>query len=71
MLSISKPLSASQAQEYHKEKSLTRRTTITRRVQRCARMQGQLAALWGLNGAVSEEQFVRLSEGSIRRRASS
>jgi len=64
MLSISKPLSASQAQEYHKEKFTNAKDNYyTQGATVCGEWQGQLAALWGLNGAVSEEQFVRLSEG--------
>ena len=79
MLTISKPLSAGQAQTYHakeftaKEQNYWSRTGEVR-----GEWQGQLAGRFGLAGAVSAADFARLSQGQhpktgeqlIRQRAS-
>jgi conjugative relaxase-like TrwC/TraI family protein len=64
MLTISKPLSAGQAQHYHetefanaKENYYTQRATIV------GTWHGQLAAGWGLTGDVQDAQFQRLADG--------
>src|SRR5246500_1840323 len=64
MLTISKPLSAGQAQSYHKKKFTSEQQSYWSRgntVQ--GQWQGRLAAKYGLTGAVSEEEFARLSHG--------
>ena len=64
MLTISNPLSASQAQAYHAEEfSNARENYYTQSDQIRGEWHGRLAAEWGLNGEVSEEHFQRLSEG--------
>lgn len=64
MLTISKPLSASQAQTYHSREFTSpdqsywsRGETVT------GEWRGRLAEEFGLAGAVSAEEFARLSEG--------
>lgn len=64
MLTISKPLSASQAQTYHSREFTSpdqsywsRGETVT------GEWQGRLAENFGLSGAVGAEEFARLSEG--------
>jgi conjugative relaxase-like TrwC/TraI family protein len=64
MLTISKPLSASQAQTYHSREFTSpdqsywsRGETVT------GEWQGQLAEQFGLSGPVGGEEFARLSEG--------
>ncbi len=64
MLTISKPLSAGQAQSYHKKEFTSEQQSYWSRgsaVQ--GEWQGRLAARYGLNGLVSEEAFARLSQG--------
>ncbi len=64
MVTLSKPISASQAQEYHKQEFANARDnyyTEDRRVR--GEWHGRLAARWGLDGEVSDQQFKRLSEG--------
>jgi len=64
MLTISNPLSASQAQAYHAEEfSNARENYYTQSDQIRGEWHGKLAAEWGLKGEVSEEHFQRLSEG--------
>src|SRR2546427_12045888 len=64
MLTISKPLSASQAQAYHAEEfSNARENYYTRGDQIRGEWHGRLAEQWGLRGEVREEHFARLSEG--------
>src|SRR6185437_11729485 len=64
MLTISNPLSASQAQTYHAEEfSNARENYYTQDDQIRGEWHGKLAAEWGLKGEVSEEHFQRLSEG--------
>ena len=64
MLTISNPLSASQAQAYHAEEfSNAHENYYTQGDQIRGQWHGKLAAKWGLKGEVSEEHFQRLSEG--------
>lgn len=64
MLTISNPLSASQAQAYHaQEFSNARENYYTQDDQIRGQWHGKLAAEWGLKGEVSVEHFQRLSEG--------
>lgn len=64
MLTISKPLSASQAQAYHsKEFTSAEQAYYTQGGEIRGEWHGKLAEEWGLHGQVSEEQFHRLSEG--------
>ena len=64
MLTISKPLSAGQAQSYHKKEFTSEQQSYWSRgsaVQ--GEWQGRLAAKYGLTGMVTEEAFARLSQG--------
>jgi conjugative relaxase-like TrwC/TraI family protein len=79
MLTISKPLSASQAQSYHKKEFTSREQNYwSQRGEIAGEWQGQLAARLGLTGPVSEADFARLSQGQhpqtteqlVRQRAS-
>ena len=64
MVTISKPLSAGQAQAYHKaEFTNARENYYTQGDQIRGEWQGQLAERWGLTGEVKAEQFQRLTEG--------
>ena len=64
MISMSKPISASQAHEYHKEEFANARDNYyTEGDQVRGEWQGKLAERYGLAGEVGEEQFARLSEG--------
>src|SRR6516162_11604651 len=64
MLTISNPLSASQAQAYHAEEfGNTRENYYTQGDQIRGEWHGRLAKQWGLEGEVSEERFQRLTEG--------
>jgi len=64
MLTISNPLSASQAQAYHAEEfANARENYYTQGDQIRGEWQGRLAEEWGLRGEVREEHFQRLSEG--------
>ncbi len=64
MLTISKPLSAGQAQAYHKsEFTSAEQSYYTQRDQVRGEWQGELAFKWGLAGEVTEEQFSRLANG--------
>ena len=64
MVTISKPLSASQAQAYHRsEFTSAEQSYYTQSNQVRGEWQGQLAAQWGLKGEVTEEQFARLANG--------
>ena len=64
MLTISNPLSASQAQAYHAEEfSNACENYYTQGDQIHGEWHGKLAAEWGLQGEVREEHFQRLSEG--------
>jgi conjugative relaxase-like TrwC/TraI family protein len=79
MLTISKPLSAGQAQTYHqKEFTAKEQNYWSQRGVIAGEWQGQLAAQLGLAGAVSAEDFGKLSQGQhpetgeqlVRQRAS-
>jgi conjugative relaxase-like TrwC/TraI family protein len=79
MLTISKPLSASQAQSYHRKEFTSREQNYwSQRGKIAGEWQGKLAEEFGLSGAVSEEDFARLSQGQhpqtgeqlVRQRAS-
>src|SRR6185312_1032208 len=79
MLTISKPLSASQAQSYHqKEFTAKEQNYWSQRGVIAGEWQGRLAAQLGLAGAVSAEDFGKLSQGQhpgtaeqlVRQRAS-
>ena len=64
MVTLSKPISAGQAQAYHKEEFANAKENYYTEGERVrGEWQGQLAARFGLTGEVQEEQFVRLSEG--------
>jgi conjugative relaxase-like TrwC/TraI family protein len=64
MLTISNPLSASQAQAYHTEEfGNARENYYTQADQIHGEWHGRLAEQWGLHGEVSEEHFQRLTEG--------
>jgi conjugative relaxase-like TrwC/TraI family protein len=79
MLTISKPLSATQAQNYHqKEFTAKEQNYWSHRGEIIGEWQGRLAARFGLTGAVTAEDFARLSQGQdpqtgeqlVRQRAS-
>src|ERR1700759_1223704 len=79
MLTISKPLSAGQAQSYHQKEFTSKEQNYwSQRGVTVGEWQGRLAAQLGLAGAVSAEDFGRLSQGQhpdtgeqlIRQRAS-
>jgi conjugative relaxase-like TrwC/TraI family protein len=64
MLTISKPLSASQARTYHAgEFAAQEQNYWSRDQQGHSEWQGRLAEQWNLTGAVAAEHFARLSEG--------
>jgi len=64
MVTISKPISAGQAQAYHKEEFANAKENYYTEGERVrGEWQGQLADRWGLTGEVNEQQFARLSEG--------
>ena len=64
MLTISNPLSASQAQAYHAEEfGNARENYYTQSDQIRGEWHGRLAEQWGLYGEVSEVHFRRLTEG--------
>jgi conjugative relaxase-like TrwC/TraI family protein len=64
MLTISKPLSAGQAQAYHaNEFTNAEQGYYSQQGQISGEWHGRLAAEWGLKGEVSEEQFQRLANG--------
>ena len=79
MLTISKPLSAGQAQSYHqKEFTAKEQNYWSERGEIAGEWQGRLAENFGLTGAVASEDFARLSQGQhpetgeqlVRQRAS-
>ncbi len=60
----SKPLSAGQARTYHaREFASERQNYWSRDQQGFSEWQGKLAGQWGLEGAVGNDHFARLSEG--------
>jgi conjugative relaxase-like TrwC/TraI family protein len=64
MVTLSKPISAGQAQAYHKEEfANAKENYYTEGASVRGEWQGQLAERWGLTGEVQEQQFARLSEG--------
>jgi conjugative relaxase-like TrwC/TraI family protein len=64
MLTISKPLSASQARTYHEREFASEKQNYwSRDHQGHSEWQGKLADQWKLAGAVESEHFARLSEG--------
>ncbi len=64
MLTISKPLSASQARTYHKEEFASHQQNYWSRDQRVfSEWQGRLAKEWEISGPVHDEHFARLAEG--------
>src|SRR6266852_5150522 len=64
MLTISKPLSASQARAYHaREFAAQEQNYWSRDQQGHSEWQGRLAEQLGLQGAVGSDHFARLSEG--------
>jgi conjugative relaxase-like TrwC/TraI family protein len=64
MLTISKPLSASQARTYHAREFASQEQNYWSRDQKGhSEWQGRLAELWKLTGPVESEHFARLSEG--------
>jgi conjugative relaxase-like TrwC/TraI family protein len=64
MLTISKPLSAGQAQTYHqKEFTAKEQNYWSQRGVVAGEWQGRLATQFGLTGAVSAENFGKLSQG--------
>jgi conjugative relaxase-like TrwC/TraI family protein len=64
MVTLSKPISAGQAQTYHKEEfTNAKENYYTDGSSVRGEWQGQLADRWGLTGEVGEEEFKRLSEG--------
>jgi conjugative relaxase-like TrwC/TraI family protein len=64
MLTISKPLSASQARTYHEREFASEQQNYWSRDQQGhSEWQGRLAQDWKLTGAVESEHFARLSEG--------
>jgi conjugative relaxase-like TrwC/TraI family protein len=79
MLTISKPLSAGQAQTYHqKEFTAKEQNYWSQQGVIAGEWQGQLAPQFGLAGAISADDFARLSQGQhpqtgdqlVRQRAS-
>jgi conjugative relaxase-like TrwC/TraI family protein len=66
MLTISKPLSAGQAQNYHtKEFTAKEQNYWSQKGEIFGEWQGQLASRFGLAGAVSAADFARLSQGQL------
>ena len=64
MLTISKPLSASQARTYHEREFASEKQNYWSRDQQGhSEWQGRLAEQWKLAGTVESEHFARLSEG--------
>jgi conjugative relaxase-like TrwC/TraI family protein len=64
MITISKPITASQAQTYHREEfSNGRQNYYTEGDQIRGEWHGRMATQWGLTGEVAEEHFARLAEG--------
>jgi hypothetical protein len=62
MLTISKPISASQAQEYHRAEFANAKDNYYTEEDRVrGEWHGRLAERWGLKGEVNEAHFARLS----------
>ncbi len=64
MLTVSKPLSASQARKYHANEFTSKQQNYWNRNQQGhGEWQGKLARQWNLTGPVHDEHFARLAEG--------
>ncbi len=64
MVNISKPISSGQLKQYYKaDFSNARENYYTEGATVRGEFHGKLAARWGLQGEVSEEEFARLAEG--------
>src|SRR5215469_971121 len=64
MLTISKPLSASQAQNYHRKEFTSKEQNYwSQRSEIAGEWQGKLTERFGLSRQVSENAFARLSQG--------
>lgn len=64
MLTLSKPLTAGQAQTYHKKEFISKEQSYWARGQEIqGEWQGRLAEKYGLSGAVGADEFARLSQG--------
>ena len=64
MVTISRPLSASQAQAYHRSEFTSAEQSYYTQSDRVrGEWQGKLATQWGLTGEVTQEQFARLANG--------
>ncbi len=64
MVTLSKPLSAGQAHRYHADEFRSTRENYYSSGDRIVgQWHGRLAATWGLEGDVRDEQFARLAEG--------
>src|SRR5260370_5727120 len=64
MVTLSKPISASQAQAYHKEEFANARENYYTEGERVrGEWQGQLAARWGLQGEGQGQQVTRVGDG--------
>lgn len=64
MVTLSKPISASQVQAFHKEEFANAKDNYYTDGEHVrGEWQGKLAERRGLGGNVQEQQFVRLSEG--------
>src|SRR5260370_22829924 len=79
MLTISKPLSSGQAQSYHQKEFTAKEPSYwAQRGIIAGEWQGRMAGQFGLGGAVSAEDFAKLSQGQhpqtgeqlVRQRAS-
>ena len=64
MLTISKPLSAAQAQSYHQQEFSNSQDNYYTEGERVrGEWHGKLAESWGLKGEVQEQHFARLADG--------
>src|SRR5215471_15121633 len=64
MLTISKPLSATQAESYHKQEFANAESNYYSEGDRIiGEWHGKLADKWGLRGEVKGEHFARLANG--------
>ena len=63
MLTISRALSATQAESYHRREFTSPEQSYYTKGGVCGEWQGKLALEWGLLGEVTEQQFARLANG--------
>ena len=63
MLTISRALSATQAETYHRREFTSPEQSYYTKGGACGEWQGKLASEWGLRGEVTEQQFARLANG--------